>query len=348
MYYNMKNPHGGDIYGKEIRFDFSANVNPFGAPASVLKAAEDALREMEKYPDPYCRELVKGIADAEELPEEYVFCGNGASEVIYAYCQALRPKKALLTAPTFGEYETALRQAGCGIDYYYLKKETGFAVEEDLIDQFLQQKPDVVFLCNPNNPTGRPVREDLLVRIVSETKKAGIRLFVDECFYELSDKRITLKDRLKEDPGLFLLRAFTKSFAMAGLRLGYCLCSDKDLLTKMSGCMPPWSISGPAQAAGIAAIPERQYLEESVQKIRTERTWLSGELAEAGLTVYPSEVNYIFFEGPEDLQERLRDSGIEIRSCANYQGLCPGYYRIAVRTHEENESLVRAIQKLME
>lgn len=343
----MENPHGGDIYQSNIRLDFSANVNSFGMPAAVVKAAEEAIKEADRYPDPYCRELVNAIAEEEGLPREDVFVGNGASELIYAFCMAQKFQKAALAVPSFIEYEEALKKAGSGIVFYYMKKENGFALDEEILSFMEKESPDALFLCSPNNPTGRSVPKDLVKKILETARKKGIFLFLDECFYELSDQRITLKDALSENINLFILRAFTKCYGMAGLRLGYCLCSNHELLARMSSYTPPWSVSHPAQRAGIAALKEKEFLDHSVRQIQKERKWLTEQLDGLGLTVYPSEVNFLFFEGRQDFSELLFQKGVLIRNCANYEGLQPGYYRIAVRTHEENVAFIDILREIL-
>ncbi len=344
MYYGIKNPHGGDIYDRDIRIDFSANVNPFGAPEEVINAAKEALSDVSVYPDPYCRELTKALGKALDMPSGMIYAGSGASELIYAYCLAASFRTAVVVSPTFLEYSAALEASGTKVIPYVMKKEDGFIPEEGLLEFIKEESPDAVFICNPNNPTGQTVSYEMMKDILKASSDVNASLFIDECFYELSDKRVTLKDEIPSHKNLFILRAFTKSYALASLRLGYCLCSDHALLKKMSVMTPPWSISGPAQAAGIAALMMKDYPAESAKKLKSEREWLSAVLSEEGIIVWPSDVNYIFIEAESDLQERLRELGIEIRSCANYTGLGPGYFRIAVRTHDDNKELADAIR----
>ena len=183
-----------------------------------------------------------------------------------------------------------------------------------------------------------------MTEILELCTRQGILLFVDECFLDLCENGESLKPHLTGNPNLFLLKAFTKSYGMAGLRLGYCLCSDSALLHRMSQTVQPWNISTPAQAAGIAALKEREFLQRSKALIREERGWLKNELEKAGLPVCDSEANYLLFLGPGFLSEKLREKGISIRDCSNYHGLGRGWYRIAVRTHEENAVLIDGIR----
>ena len=253
MLYQTENRHGGDIYGG-IALDFSANVSPLGTPRSVTDAIERALPELYRYPDPYCRTLVQTISEYEGVPKNFVLCGNGASELIYAYCGAVRPKRAMELAPTFSEYSLALRRTGCEVMRFALKQEENFDLRENFLPILAREKIDALFLCNPNNPTGRLIANDLLEEILRICREKNIALFVDECFLSLSDGGVDLTPSLSDVPQLFILKAFTKSFGMAGLRLGYGLSADEALLRKMSAAVPPWNVSTLAQAAGRCGV----------------------------------------------------------------------------------------------
>lgn len=347
MLYHTKNPHGGDIYGGDVILDFSANTNPFGTPPGILNAVQGALGEMHRYPDPYCRELIRAISEHEQVPEEFVLCGNGAAELIYSYCEAVRPKLAVELAPTFSEYSLGLQRMGCRIRRYALRQENGFALDERFLTFLADAIPEAVFLCNPNNPTGRTIQPELLKDILAFCADEGIRLFVDECFLDLSDSDDSLKRYLRENPQLFLLKAFTKSYGMAGIRLGYCLTADRKLLERMSKTVQPWNVSSLAQAAGVAALREQGFLEKTKALIAEQRKWLKTELENLGFWVCPSEVNYLLFRGPEGLHNELKKQKIAVRNCDNYPGLGPGWYRIAVRLPEENEELIGAIRRII-
>ena len=346
MLYHTQNPHGGDIYDGEIQLDFSANTNPYGTPQGVLDAITAALPRVHQYPDPYCRELVKAVSEFEAVPKDWILCGSGAAELIYSYCEALGPRRAMELAPTFSEYSLALERVGCQVERYLLKREKDFALTDDFLPALERSRPDVLFLCNPNNPTGQVIGLPLLEKILDVCAKQGSSLFVDECFLDLSDEGVSLKSHLGEHPNLFILKAFTKSYGMAGVRLGYCLCSDSELLEKMSHSAQPWNVSTLAQAAGAAALGERGFLQKTRVLIPQERQWLQKELEKLGFWVCPSHANYILFHGREDLYGRLREQGIAIRSCGNYHGLEAGWYRIAVRLHEENERLIEAVKEV--
>lgn len=342
MLYQTENPHGGDIYGGDITLDFSANTNPFGTPPGVVAAMAAALPEVHRYPDPYCRALVAAIAAHEKVPEGYILCGNGAAELIYGYCQALGPARGLELAPTFSEYALSLERAGGVMERYFLGGD--FALEEDFLE--VLEGVQAVFLCNPNNPTGQTISRLLLEKILSRCAERGIRLFVDECFLDLSDDGVSLKDCLSRNPNLFILKAFTKSYGMAGVRLGYCMCADRELLGRMARAVQPWNVSTLAQAAGVAALGETEFLRRTRALILQERRYLAGALERLGFRVCPSRANYLLFRAFPGLDRALRRQGIAIRSCANYHGLEEGWYRVAVRQHEENGRLVAAMESV--
>ena len=347
MLYQTKNRHGGDIYGG-IALDFSANVSPLGTPSSVTDAIERALPELYRYPDPYCRTLVQTISEYEGVPKNFVLCGNGASELIYAYCGAVRPKRAMELAPTFSEYSLALRRTGCEIVRYALDQNENFDLRKDFLPFLAREELDALFLCNPNNPTGRLIADDMLEEILRICREKNIALFVDECFLSLSDGGVDLTPSLSDFPQLFILKAFTKSFGMAGLRLGYGLSADEALLRKMSAAVPPWNVSALAQAAGVAALGDAEFLERNRAVIRAERPRLEERLRELGFWVCPSQANYILFRGEAGLADRLRERGAAIRDCANFEGLGPGWYRAAVRLREENDALLDAMRRARE
>lgn len=340
--------HGGDIYSRNFELDYSVNINPLGIPRAVKEAAEKGVALSEHYPDVQCRTLKRAIERKEGVPAEAVICGNGAAELIFSLALGTGPKKALLVAPGFAEYEQALKAAGCNITYYTLKEENGFEAGRDFIEQVTEEL-DVLFLCNPNNPTGIAYSRDFLLDVLIKCRECNVLLVVDECFIEFMDSpgEYTMRPFLEEYDNLFLLKALTKTYAMAGLRLGYGLCSSKALLDSMSAVMQPWNVSIPAQMAGVAALSETGYVESARCLIREERKYLTDNLRQMGLKVYDAAANFIFFQGPENLGETCRDAGILLRDCSNYHSLGEGYFRIAVRTRRENELLVKTMQKIM-
>lgn len=346
MLYDVHNPHGGDIYEEHGLLDFSASTNPLGTPEGVRRAVQESVRQLDRYPDPYCRELVQAISLHEQVPEEYILCGNGAAELIYAFDRAVSPQKAAEPAPTFSEYSLGL--ADCDFVRFPLKQESGFSLTEEVLPFLKAEKPQVFFLCNPNNPTGKLADFGLLREILQACREENILLFADECFLSLTREGRSLKEFLGEYPELFILKAFTKSYGMAGLRLGYGLSSNRQLLKKMAGSMQPWNVSIPAQKAGIAALKDGKFLQDTLCLVEQERVFLKAELEKLGLWVCDSVSNFLLFQGPHILGNQMKKQKILLRSCENFPGLGPGWYRIAVRTHEENKRLLDTMHQILE
>ncbi len=344
-----KHIHGGDVYRYEHCLDFSANCNPLGTPQSVKQAITDCLDDLGDYPRVGCDPLKEAIAAYEHTQKEYLICGNGAADLIFSLCRAQNPKRALLLAPTFAEYEQALVSVGCEIARYYLEESADFCVKENYLQILQKEKPDIIFLCNPNNPTGITMPQKLLEAILGTCAECGIFMVVDECFLDFikEPERHSLKRKLAEYPNLFLLKAFTKRYAIPGVRLGYGFCSDRSVLERMEAVTQPWNVSTMAQQAGLAALKENEYVEAGRQLVFGESVWMKEKMARLGLKVYPSEANYIFFHGPADLFESCVAEGILIRDCSNYPGLEKGYFRVAVKKHEQNEKLIQVLTKLL-
>ena len=343
-----KHIHGGDIYalqgqGSSI-LDFSVNTNPLGMPKGVIDAARDAIFLCEHYPDPLCRELAHALAQSEGVRQDQLVFGNGAADIIFRLVFSQKPQRAMVLAPTFAEYKQALMAAGCEVVHHFLSVQDGFCLTQSILDEL--DGIDILFLCNPNNPTSKTIEPALLLRILEECKRSGILLVVDECFNCFLDEpnAHTLKHKLDDYPNLFILQAFTKLYAMAGLRLGYGLCANTALLEKMSVCSQPWSVSVVAQRAGVAALKETDYVQNARELIIEERKYLLEQLGILGIEAIGHEANYIFFRSPYAL-EKLKAEGILIRSCANFSGLDSTYYRIAIKTHGQNIKLIVSMKK---
>ena len=350
----MQLVHGGDWMGYRERFghdalDFSANVSPLGLPAGVAAAITAALPTADCYPDPLCRTLRSALEQAEGVPAEQILCGNGAADLIFRLATALHPRAALVTAPTFAEYATALEMVGCTVERFFLKEWNDFAVTEEILDA-LHPGLGLVFLCQPNNPTGQLTDPALVAKIVEKCGEIGALLAVDECFLDfLPDcAHWTAKPLLEQWPDLVIFKAFTKLYGMAGVRLGYCLCADTTLLEKMRNAGQPWAVSSLAQAAGCAALNEADYVAQVRVLIEEQRPKLIAGLRALGLRVLEGRANYLLFQAAETLGETLRQKGVVLRSCANYPGLDGSWYRTAVRTGPENEQLLKTLKEVLE
>ena len=338
--------HGGDVFSRPVELDFSVNVNPLGMPAAVKTALKNDIENWQSYPDPQCRALRAALGESLTLPAESIRCGAGAADLIVRLCLALKPKRALVCAPTFSEYEKGALMAGALIEQYPLKEENGFALDAGIFAS-LQTRPDLFFLCNPNNPTGAVTPPAMIEEIAGFCEERGILFVIDECFLAFTETP-SARPLLKTHPHLIVLDAFTKLYAMAGLRLGYLLCADCSLLCRIAGFGQSWAVSSPAQTAGIAALTcEPEWTLKTRAFIKEENKFVRSRLRGLGLKVYKGQANYTLFCAPRSLGERLLDRGILIRSCANYDGLDASYWRVGLKTRDENERLLEAMAEVL-
>lgn len=338
--------HGGDVYRNSgVKLDFSINTNPLGMPEAVKQALITHISDYTRYPDPACRELRQLLSRAHGLPMENILCGNGASDMIFRICACLQPKWALTLAPTFSEYARNVALFGGETYEYPLAEQNGFAVDDGILSA-LSPKINALFFCNPNNPTGRLCAPELLTHIVERCAANGTIVVLDECFLDFTDGE-SLLPRLTQYPNLLVLKAFTKLYAMAGLRLGYLLCVDSALLSSIADFGATWSVSSAAQDAGIAALSSTGWAAQTRTMVKEERAYLSASLQALGLAVLPSDANFLLVKGERPLVAPLLSRGILVRSCGNFSGLDETYFRIGVKTHEQNMALIGALSEVL-
>lgn len=347
--------HGGNIYSAtgQVRdvLDFSANLNPLGMPQAVKDALTACPEEAEAYPDPFCRALRRALASFHQLPADWILCGAGAADLIYRLAYALRPNCALMPSPTFAEYEQALRAAGCEeFRFVPLSEREQFAVGEEFL-QAVEPGVELVCLCNPNNPTGTATLKEWVLRLAERCRETGAVLLVDECFADFLEKEenYSVCNALAKNRHVAVLRAFTKMYAMAGVRLGYLLSSNQNLLERMAETGPPWNVSTIASRCGIAALTCREHVARTRKVVAANRIILAAGLQKRGFRVYPSLANYLLFRSPvPELAEKLEQRGVLIRSCANYRNLGDGFYRAAVRPEHEIHDLFDRLDSVLQ
>ncbi len=343
--------HGGDIYRNSIQFDFSVNLNPLGVPPEVQWVLTEAGLHANKYPDLLHERLLAETSKIFSAPNDTIVYGNGASEIIMAICHGINPSKVMLTAPSFLGYSNCIKSAlpKCKIIYNNLLEENDFAVYHNIIEQIVVEKPKLLFLTNPNNPNGLLVDKDLMEDIVNTCEKCGTILVVDECFLPLTglDRQLSLAYSMKHRKSLIVLRAFTKTFAIPGVRVGYAICSKPSIAEAIRNHLPEWNISIFGQMAAAECLKHLEYVDEAAKIINDERKFLTDKLSGLGFKAYPSDANFILFKAKsEDLHLRLLEYSILIRDCSDYDGLGHGFYRIAIKLHNENEGLLSALGDL--
>lgn len=353
----MKNStHGGNIYkkAKELGIsenqimDYSANISPLGIPSHIKKAMVDAIEGTINYPDPDCTALREAIGRQDGVEPDCVTCGNGGADLLYRLAFGLKPKKVLLPVPAFVEYEEAMTAAGARMVYETMDED--FHIQEDMTER-ITEDTDLVILCNPNNPTGLLTPRRQVLAVLERAKEMHCRVLVDECFLEIcrEEEQYTVKSYLKEYPNLMILKSFTKLYAIPGVRLGYLLCADREVIAQVNRAGQAWSVSHIAQCAGVAALSHPEYKAAVIDAVEKELIYMKKEMANLPLTLYDGRANYLFFRTPgvTDLDRRLESRGIMIRNCSNYVNLGNDYWRIAVKTHEENVILLQELRQAL-
>lgn len=337
----MNNNHGGDIYKYRNILDFSTNINPLGTPENIKSAIVNSIDDVYSYPDMYCSRLRKKIAEKYNIDREYVVCGNGAADIIYRFASALNPKKALIVSPTFSEYQEALENVGCDVTHYVLGYD--LMLDKDVLN-YIDSDISAVFICNPNNPTGMVADSDIIDKLIELTFEKDIKLFVDECFLDFTKfGQNSVVDKVERFDNIFVLKSFTKMYAMAGVRLGYGITSDLELIDSMYSATPPWSVSTVAQNCGIASFVLDDFVDKTIKLIDKEKQFLYNGLEMLDIHYFKSDANFILFKSVPGLKNKLLKQGILIRDCSDYVGLERGFYRISVKTRKENEILLEAL-----
>lgn len=322
--------------------DFSQNINPLGPPSGALEAARAAISSATVYPDSGYTELRRTLAGYLEVEPTSVLPTNGGAEALFLAALGLArsgTRRAIVLEPTFSEYPAAARAAGLEVVQRYAWREAGerFVLDHDAIRGLGAR--DVVFLCNPNNPTGSAIQREEVLRMAEMARVAGAALIVDEAFADFAPE-ISVVD--KADAGLMIARSFTKFFCMPGLRLG-CLVTPEAV--RYGGLQPSWSINVAAEAAGVSAVSDIGFAQRSIELVAGLRSELHAGLGSiAALRVYEGAANFLLARGSADIPERLGRHGVLVRGCEPFEGLGAEHFRVAVRGREDNRRLVEALR----
>ncbi len=341
----MEYLHGGDVFDKNIIADFSVNINPLGMPDMAKREALRGIDECNTYPDYKNRVLRHAIAEEYNVPEESVICGCGADGVIFDMVRTLMPQRGLIAAPTFQEYERAMTACGTQVVNVYLKEDE-FTLGNDFTDSIIKERPQLVFVCNPNNPTGIVNDKKTMKSILDACISVDAWLVVDECFLGFTSEAsmVEYTDRYNR---LIVLNAFTKLYAMPGLRAGYAICKNTAFISAVNDKRQCWNLSQAAEYAAAAALKDKEYVIKTRKYIDAERERLEEALAGLGLKVYKASANYIMIYSDRDIYAECLKRGILIRDCSNYKGLKKGYYRVAVNDKENNNLLIQVLSEVL-
>ena len=363
--------HGGNIYKifreKNIDkiLDYSSNINPYGVPENLKKEIFEKLFVLERYPDPDYIELREKIAEKNNLNIENIIVGNGATEIIFLFMKILSPKKVLIVSPTFGEYERAIKASTLAADsleinYFELKEAENFVLNIKNLETELENNYDLLILCNPNNPTGQFLKLKKLEEILKICEQKNTKLFVDEAFVEFVEdwENESIINSKENKENLFVIRAFTKFFAIPGLRLGYGICFNNNLLKKMLEKKEPWSVNNIADLAGKTVLDDENYIQKTKEWIKDQKKYMHENLNKIeGLRAYKTEVNFILLKIEDNLLEKgldvknlrkkMLEKGILIRDASNFIYLNKHYFRLAIKDKLNNEKVIETLTSIL-
>lgn len=328
--------------------DFSSSIIPFGPSKKAIENIQKSLELIHAYPYPYAEVFIQRLAIYHSIPAECILAGNGSTELIYLISLAMRPRRVLLIEPIFSEYRRILRQTDTEIGSFILKEEDGFLPNINLLKKTVANGHDCLVVSNPNSPAGAIISREKILEIISECERKGITLIVDEAFIDFEEKG-SIKDEVRETENLIILRSMTKFFSIAGLRLGY-LIGSRQKVEFIKNFLPPWSVNSIAISAGIGSLEDPDYIEQIKKWLPKERDFLINGLSEiCGLHPFQSSANFILvkIEGNKtaaDLYRYLFRKGILIRECSDFIGLDNQYFRVSVRTRDDNRVLLENLK----
>lgn len=346
--------HGGNIYrvkrerGEEV-LDYSSNIAPFKLPNSIKEIVVENFDKLERYPDIDYIELREAIAKYNGCDIENVVVGNGATEILFLYMKSIKANKVLIVAPTFAEYERAVKLSGKEVSFF--KYQEGYELDIERLIESIGEN-EVVVICNPNNPTGKFQSLEKLERLADFLERTGKKLFVDEAFIEfINDWRDKTSALLKRE-NIFILRALTKFYAMPGIRLGYGISYDMELLKEIKDKREPWSVNIIAELIGKNIIFDKEYIECVENWIEIEKRWFYKELLKIdGMIPIETETNFILIELKErkakDIQSLMLEKGVLIRDASNFKFLTENYIRLAIKDRESNERAIKSLKEVL-
>jgi Histidinol-phosphate/aromatic aminotransferase and cobyric acid decarboxylase len=362
--------HGGDVYtegifkGKEL-VDFSSNINPLGVPISFKENINEALESMERYPDVKYRNVKKHLKnymkfsssyfDSENqslqkfiIDEEDIVLGNGAAEIIDLAISCF--KNICIVVPSFIEYEKNAVKWGCQIEYSYLKKDMNFDYK-DILSKM--KNSEALIIGNPNNPNGNVIDKDKFKVIMDYCQKNNKVILVDEAFSEFTGKKgFTLLKDMENYHCIFIIKALTKFYAMPGIRMGYGVSKNRELIEKIQEKQNPWNINCFAEVAVKYVLKDQQYIEESLKWIEEERSFITHKLKNIDFIekVYTTYSNFVLCKlkniDCHKLYDLCLEKGIVIRKCDNFKGLNEEYVRFAIKDRQSNEKLIEALNSI--
>ncbi len=340
QYYHIK---------KEEIISFSANVNPLGISNKLRETLADQIQVITTYPDREYLKLRQAIATYVGSDVQNIMTGSGSTELISLFIQIQQPKTALLLGPTYSEYEREILISGGKTHYFHLPEEQEFNLDITMLEKALTADTDLLILCNPNNPTSSVIERPVMRQILDLCKQLGIYVMVDETYVEFSDQieLVTAVPLAEYYNNLIILRGTSKFFAAPGLRLGYAVCGNEDLLREMKKRQNPWTINSLAEVAGQIMFSDHDYIKATKELIHSERNRIIKRLKQCqNIKVYPSHSNFVLVKilspliTSKMLFEAAIKEGLMIRDCSTFPFLNHQYFRFCFMLPEQNDRLL--------
>lgn len=356
----MKNSdsHGGNIYNISKKYniksgriiDYSINLNPSGFPKCLKKNIIKALNMIDKYPDPDYEELTDSLSDYRNISREYILPGNGAAEIIYQFIKILTPSKTLIIQPTFTEYERALKSAGCETVYFKLDEKDDFHIDIQKLKKELLKKYDLLVICNPNNPTGKLYDKNLMFDIVKAAYDSETFVMIDESFMEFTDEGLlnSFTENVSSFNNVFIVSSLTKYFSIPGLRLGYGITFNHEIIEKYNSYKLLWSINCFASSISRGILKDKRFMEYSKKILLKEKKFIYENIClNSAVKIYNSDVNFFLIKllngmNGAFVKEKMLAKGILVRDCSNFHFLDDSFIRIGIKDRRSNLLMLNA------
>ena len=349
--------HGSDlekieeVYGihKEDIISFSANVNPLGVSFHLKETLTEHIDAITSYPAREYTSLRKSIAEYVHSDIHNIVVGNGSTELISLFIQITHPQKALIVGPTYSEYEREVAMGGGRSHYFSLTEASEFCLDTEALTEELAQNVDLLILCNPNNPTSSIIKRGEMRGILDYCKRKSILVLVDETYVEFAEEpdEVTAIPLTEYYNNLIILRGISKFFAAPGLRLGYAICGNHDLIKEINQKKNPWTINSLASIAGEIMFRDKEYIEKTRNLIAVERVRVCRALDDSPhYKTFQAHGNFVLVKILNDdiTSEDVFDAAIRhhfmIRDCSTFPFLNNKYFRLCFMLPEQNDALL--------
>lgn len=334
-------------YGISDSIKLASNENPLGPSPMAVKAIEKALSELNRYPDGSGHDLVMKLSKHLGISSDNIVLGNGSDEIIEMLTTAfLVPgDEVIIPAPSFLMYEISAKSAGAKLLFVPLRS---LSIDLDAIAEAITDKTRLIFLCNPNNPTGTVISKKGFEQFIKKVP-GDIIIVMDEAYMEFIRDKDYAKgiDYINSEYNVVTLRTFSKIYGLAGLRIGYGIMPKyiSDILNRIR---PPFNASSLAQAGAAAALGDEEFFKKTIKLVHDELDFMYESLGKIGIRFFPTQSNFFLIDvkkSADDVFESMLRLGVIVRSMTSYG--YPEYIRVSIGLHEENIRFINALEKAL-